>query len=166
MDELALAQIDADMAVGATQGVEEHQIAGPQIGFVDGGGGGGLLGRGAWQHQAHGLLVHAAHETAAVEAGFGRGAAAAIGHAQRAHGVADHVAGTVGGLVDAVAQPAGQALVFRQAVGVILSGRGMGVLRGRGQQDQRSNECLGHETGAKGRWRPGKRQFRTRQDEY
>jgi hypothetical protein len=53
--------------------------------------GGGLLGSTARQHQADGLFIDRADEAAAVKAGFCRIAAAAVGHAQKTHGVPDQL---------------------------------------------------------------------------
>ncbi len=72
MDELAFADVDADMAEGAAHGVEEHEVAGLELAAVDLFGGGGLFFGAAREHVAHGLVVHRADEAAAVEAGFGR----------------------------------------------------------------------------------------------
>ena len=82
-----------DVAEGAAHGVEEHQVAGLELAAVDLLGGGGLLFGAAREQVAHRLVVHRAHEAAAVEAGFHCIAAAPVGHAQEADGGDDQVGG-------------------------------------------------------------------------
>ena len=69
---------------------------GLQVFLVDLLGGRRLFVGAARQHQADGLLVHGAHEAAAVETGFGRVAAALVGHAQETHGRDDQVGSAIG----------------------------------------------------------------------
>src|SRR5258707_4488459 len=86
MDEVAVADIDADMAEGAAHGVEEHQITGLEFVLVDFLRGLCLLVSAARQDLAQGFGVDGADEAAAVEAGLGTVAAAAVGNADEAHG--------------------------------------------------------------------------------
>ena len=115
MDELAFADIDADVAEGAAHGVEEHQVAGLEFAAIDLLGGGGLFFGAARKQVADGLVVHRAHEAAAVEAGFDRVAAAAVGDAQEADGGDDQIGGAIDdGLADLL-ELADQALVGSRA---------------------------------------------------
>jgi hypothetical protein len=56
MDELAIADIDADMAERAPHGVEEHQITRLEVGPVDGLGGRGLFVGTPGQNQTNGSV--------------------------------------------------------------------------------------------------------------
>lgn len=91
MDELALANVNAYMAERASHGVEKYQIAGFEFFFGNGGGGGRLIGCAARQHVAARFLESGPNKTAAVKAGFGRGAAIAVVHPQKGHGLTNQI---------------------------------------------------------------------------
>ena len=95
VDELVVTHVDAHVAESLPHGVEEHQVAGLQILFVDFLSGGGLLTGATGQHLAHGLFEHGADKAAAIEAGVSIGASTAVGHAQECHGIDHQVGGTV-----------------------------------------------------------------------
>ncbi|MPM49203.1 hypothetical protein SDC9_95931 [bioreactor metagenome] len=132
MDELAVTQVDAHMAEGTAHGIEEHQIAGAQVFFVDHFGGVGLLLGNARQHQPLGLLENGAHEAAAIEAGFRAAATASIGDSNEAHGGGDECTRTIRHAVTNVLKLRNQA-TFGQKVLHIVS-RGVG---GRGDRNIR-----------------------------
>jgi hypothetical protein len=82
---------------GATHGVEEHQVTGLQLAALDlyQAGHRRLLVGAARQHQADAHLEHMTGEAAAIEAGLGRGAAAAVAYADEIHRRDHHVGGLV-----------------------------------------------------------------------
>jgi hypothetical protein len=127
MDELAFADIDADMAEGAAHGVEEHEVAGLELAAVDLLGGGCLLFGAAGEHVADRLVVHGADEAAAIETRFRRVAAAAVRHAEEADGGHHQVGSSFGdGLTDLL-ELSDQALVGEQACQLVI---GSVLLRG------------------------------------
>ena len=163
MDELVVADVDADVGEGALHGVEEHQVARLQLAAADlqQAGGVGLLVRPARQHHADTQLEDVPGEAAAIEAALGTGATTAVGHAEEVHrrhhqfggGGADRLAHRlhrlrqVGG-VD-VRQ---QAALFEQPyhrvwLGLTLVRRGLGAQR----EDQRqANQTSGGTAGNRG----------------
>ena len=96
MNELAIAHINANVAVGPVHGVEKHQIAGYQFFFVDALRVSGLLFGFAGKHQSDGLLEYGFDKAAAVKTGFYRAAPALVRHAQKSHGVNHQLRGFVG----------------------------------------------------------------------
>src|SRR5512147_1592253 len=96
MDELAVADVDADVREGPAQRVEEDQVARREFVALDGDEAGRvrLLVDAAGQHEAEAGFEDVAREAAAVEA-LVAGAAAAVGHAEEVHRRDDHVAGLV-----------------------------------------------------------------------
>lgn len=93
MDEFAFAHIDADVAESTFHRVEEHQVARLEFIGVNGFGDFGLLGSPVRQQFAEGLFVEVAYKTAAVKTGVLAGAAPAVRHAQKPHGLAQQVGG-------------------------------------------------------------------------
>jgi hypothetical protein len=79
MDEAVVADVDADVREGAPQGIEEDQVAGPQLVPADGDEArrGGLVVDLARQDQPEARLEDMAREAAAVEAAVRRRAAGA-----------------------------------------------------------------------------------------
>jgi hypothetical protein len=68
------------------------------------------------KHQADGLFVHGLDEAAAIETRAGRVAAAAVGHAQEAHGGDYELGRGVGDTVPNLPEPVDQALVGQEAL--------------------------------------------------
>ena len=142
MDELAVAHIDAYVAEGAAHGVEKNQVAGLELVAVDDLGGRGLFIGPARQHQADGLFVGGAHEAAAIETGFGRIAAAFVGHAEETHRMHNQFRGLfadrVANLFDLVAETTDETFVGQQALHVVFGSReGNGVRGGTNQEASR-----------------------------
>ena len=92
MNELAFSDIDANVAEGAAQGVEKHQVARLQFGFIDFFSGLRLRLGVVRQNQTQGVFIHGLYKATAVKALDAR-AATAIGHTQVAHGVDHQVRG-------------------------------------------------------------------------
>ena len=126
MDELAIAHVDADVAECAAHGVEEHQVAGLQVVFVNFLGGCSLLGGLAGQQQAGRLLVNGTHKTAAVKAGVCLGAAAFVRHAQKSHGVHYQLGGSRSHLVTHITNAGQKATVVDQPGDFVIVGSGGG----------------------------------------
>ena len=66
MNELVVANVDADMAKSTVHGVEKNQIAWLKFVFLDGFGGIGLFCSAAWQDFSQSPLIDSANKTAAV----------------------------------------------------------------------------------------------------
>ena len=113
VDELAITNIDANVAEGALHGIEEHQVARAQVRPGDHLRGCCLIGSTARQDLAKSLFVGGTHQTAAVKTGFGGVAAITVGHANKAHGGADEVGG---GIADVLAELVHHAGAFVQEV--------------------------------------------------
>ena len=116
MDKPAFADVDANVAEGASERVEKNQIAGLKLGFVDTLRGSSLLFGAAWQQQPDALLVHGHDKAAAVETAFGVVATAPVGHTQKPHRADDQLRGlaayVLANLLDLVFQtPFGEHLV-------------------------------------------------------
>jgi hypothetical protein len=85
MDEAVLADIDAYVGIGASRGVEEHEVAGGHLAAVQRRTAlAHLLGR-AGQVHVGGALHHVANQAAAIETGIGGVAAVAVGGAYQRH---------------------------------------------------------------------------------
>jgi hypothetical protein len=156
VDELVVADVDAHVAEGAPQGVEEHQVARLQLALVDLLGGRRLLVRAAGQHEANSLFVDRLDEAAAVEAAAVDGTAASpIGHAQESHRGDHQLRGPVRHVVRALRdplahdvasllQPVDQALVVHEAADVLLGRSRRGGMRAGGRQHDDEAEPAGH----------------------
>ena len=83
MDELIVADVDADMREGAAQGIEEDEIAGLQFSGTDGAADAADLFAAAGQHCSECFVKHETYETAAVEPRVGCVAAEAVLHAEK-----------------------------------------------------------------------------------
>src|SRR5688572_11225018 len=90
MDELALADVDAEVSVLLALLIEEEQVAAAQIGDLHQTGDGALLVGVAWQCDA-GLSIAVLHEAAAIESGRARAAEAV--------GLTDHLCSVACGAV-------------------------------------------------------------------
>ena len=84
MDELVVAEIDADVREREAPGVEEHEVARLQFGQLDYLADVAHVLRGARQRDARHLLEHVADEPAAIESGFRRVAAPFVTNADEA----------------------------------------------------------------------------------
>ena len=91
VDELVVAQVDADVRERAAHRVEEYEVARLQLGFFHRLAGAADIARGARQVEAQALAKQVAHEAGAVEAGFGVVAAAAIADADEIERVGDQL---------------------------------------------------------------------------
>jgi hypothetical protein len=69
VDEAVIAEIDANVREVEAAGIEEHEIAGPQLVEADAIADAREIARGARQRDAGHLLEHVLDETAAVETG-------------------------------------------------------------------------------------------------
>ena len=91
VDELIVAEVDADVRERPAHRVEEHEVARLQLGFVHGLAGAADIARGARQVDAQTLAEQVTHEAGAIEAGLGVGAAAAIADADKTERVGDQL---------------------------------------------------------------------------
>ena len=92
MDELAVADIDANVAKGSAHGVEKNQVTRDQIFLINILSCGCLLFSAARQYQTNGLFVNGFDETAAVKTRFRCVAAALVRDSQKPDRV-DHELG-------------------------------------------------------------------------
>src|SRR5665647_919570 len=130
VNEFALTDVDADVAESVAHGVEEHQVAGPQVSLFDLLGGGGLLLGSARQNQADRLLEHSLDESTTVKTAFDSVAAAPIGHAQKAHGGDDQLRGGSADRAPDLVNSRQKPFVGQQLIKVVVGTRGGGVRSG------------------------------------
>ena len=92
MDKAVVADIHAHMGDTRAVGAEEYHVARAQFAAANIAAHGGLRGGSAREIDGKGFAEHILHKAAAIKA-CGRGAAEAVGYADKAHGVGDEFVG-------------------------------------------------------------------------
>ena len=127
MDEVAFAHINANVAESPAHGVEKHQIARFQVGAVNFFGCGCLLGGAAGENQSCRLFENGSDKSATVETGVAAGAAALVGHTQKAYGIDDQFRGFCLNFFTNIANPGQQTTVSSEVPDIVCCRQWIGI---------------------------------------
>jgi hypothetical protein len=128
VDELAITDVNANMAEGAAHGVEEHQVTGVEFTAVNFVSNSSLLFGSPGQQAANGCFINVPHETTAIKTGFNSRTTTLVGNAQQTHCLAEHLIGFFTEAVLHLIAELHQTAHFRRALqssGLILFRRSM-----------------------------------------